>query len=161
MLLSRFRDTRAFSLIELVIVIVIIGIIAAIAVPRMSRGVSGAADSALIANLSVLRNAVELYQTEHGGSYPTLTNLPNAMTQFTDVTGTAFSTTKNAATGIIYGPYLRDVPGLPVGADKGKKTFIATYTAGYGWVYDAATGTITANCPAAEVDARGVLYNTY
>src|SRR5919112_1210242 len=61
---------RGFSLIELVIVVVIIGIIAAIAIPRMSRGTAGAADSALSGNLNVLRNAIELYATEHGGKFP-------------------------------------------------------------------------------------------
>src|SRR5580765_2495355 len=61
---------RAFSLIELVIVVVIIGIIAAIAIPRMSRGTAGAGDSALGGNLSVLRSAIELYASEHGGVFP-------------------------------------------------------------------------------------------
>ena len=62
---------RGFSLIELVIVVVIIGIIGAIAIPRMSRGAKGAADSAVTANLTVLRNALDLYSTEHVGVYPT------------------------------------------------------------------------------------------
>src|SRR5687768_7019838 len=66
---ARPSARRGFSLIELVIVVVIIGIIAAIAIPRMSRGSQGASDSALAGNLSVLRNAIDLYQTEHQ-SYP-------------------------------------------------------------------------------------------
>ncbi len=152
---------RGFSLIELVIVVVIIGILAAIAIPRMSRGAAGASDSALSSNLATLRSALDLYQAEHGGSFPTLANLPNALTQYSDITGTTFSATQVAATGVIYGPYLRAVPALPVGADKGKNTFSATRTAGFGWVYDAATGAISANCPDAEVDARNVKYNTY
>src|SRR4051812_8894152 len=79
---------RGFSLIELVIVVVIIGIIAAIAVPRMSRGSQGASDSALGANLAVLRNAVDLYQTEHQ-AYPaagvgaTSADLLRQLTQYT------------------------------------------------------------------------------
>ncbi len=157
--LNRSRLGHAFSLIELVIVVVIIGIIAAIAVPRMSRGAAGAADSALTANLAVLRSALDLFQAEHGGTYPVLADLPNAMTQYSDILGTTFSATKT--TTCIYGPYMRSIPTLPIGADKGKNTFIATLTAGYGWVYVAATGTVTANCPDAEVDARGVKYNTY
>src|SRR5690606_32356582 len=66
--------TRAFSLIELVIVVVILGIIAAIAAPRMSRGSKGAIDSALKSDLAVLRNAIELYQIEHDGLYPSEAN---------------------------------------------------------------------------------------
>src|SRR5438477_6605876 len=69
--MSFSRDAkRAFSLVELVIVIVIIGIIAAIAIPRVSRGSKGAGESSLSSNLAVLRNAVEMYATEHGSTFP-------------------------------------------------------------------------------------------
>lgn len=159
MILARARQLRAFSLIELVIVVVIIGIIAAIAVPRMSRGAAGASDSALSANLSILRNAIDLFQTEHGGTFPSLVNLPKSLTWYSDTAGTTFSQTKTAT--CIYGPYVRTVPPLPVGADKGKISFVATYTAGNGWVYDPTTGSVTANCPPAEQDARGVQYDAY
>ncbi len=95
---------RGFSLIELVIVVVIIGIIGAIAIPRLSRGAEGAADSALTGNLAVLRNAIDLYQTEHGGTFPTTGDIVNQLTQYTDDAG-ATSATKTGA--FIYGPYLR------------------------------------------------------
>lgn len=151
--------TRAFSLIELVIVVVIIGIIAAIAVPRMSRGAAGAADSALTANLAMLRNAVDLFQTEHGGAFPSITDLPNALTQFSNETGTTFSASKTATE--YYGPYLRAIPALPVGSNKGLNTFTATLGGAYGWVYDAATGGFKANLPGTEKDVRGIAYNAY
>jgi hypothetical protein len=126
----------------------------------MSRGAAGASDSALSANLSILRNSIDLYQTEHGGTFPTLTQLNNgALTKYSDATGGTLSDTKTVSA--IYGPYLRAVPTLPVGADKGKSTFIGVLTAGHGWVYDPTNGNITANCPDSEVDARGVKYNTY
>lgn len=149
----------AFSLIELVIVIVIIGIIGAIAIPRMSRGAAGASDSALTANLSLLRNAVDMFATEHNGEYPSLANLPDALTQYSNAAGTSFQATTDATH--IYGPYLRSIPPLPVGADKGQSDFIGTYTAGYGWVYNATTGQVTANCGPAEDDASGRLYSDY
>lgn len=159
MVLALARKSRAFSLIELVIVVVIIGIIAAIAVPRMSRGAAGASDNALAANLSVLRNAIDLFQTEHGGTFPLLADMPNALTQYSDAAGTSFSATKDATH--IYGPYLRSVPPLPVGADKGKVSFIGVYTAGNGWIYNQATGVVTANTGPAEADATGKLYTAY
>src|SRR4051812_50208690 len=108
-----------FSLIELVIVVVIIGIIAAIAIPRLSRGSAGAADSALAGNLTVLRNAVDLYATEHGGTYPALATFEAQLTQYTDNSG-ATSASKTATH--IYGPYLRKVPTLPVGPSGYKNT---------------------------------------
>ena len=157
------RSKMGFSLIELVIVVVIIGIIGAIAVPRMSRGAKGASDSAVTANLTVLRNALDLYSTEHGGSYPTAANMPNALLQYTDGTSTATPGAKSASN--IYGPYIRAIPKLPVGDNKGLATFTATAptatAASAGWYYDDSTGTIKANCKDAEVDEAGVKYNTY
>src|SRR6478609_3916616 len=104
---------KAFSLIELVIVVVIIAIIGAIAIPKMSRGAAGAGDAALSQDLSVLRSALDLYQAENGGTYPTTANVYNALTQYNDGSGN-LSATKTGA--YIYGPYLRSVPSLPVGA---------------------------------------------
>src|SRR5213595_1702700 len=82
-----------FSLIELVIVVVIIGIIAAIAIPRLSRGSAGAADSAVSGNLAVLSAAVDLYATEHGGTYATVSTFDSQLTQYSDSAG-SFSATK-------------------------------------------------------------------
>jgi prepilin-type N-terminal cleavage/methylation domain-containing protein len=149
---------RGFSLIELVIVVVIIGIIAAIAIPRMSRGAAGAADGALSANLAVLRNAIDLYQTEHSGTYPTVAGIANQLTGYTNAAGTVGTQGDGVS---IYGPYLRAIPPLPVGADKGKTDFVAAYAAGHGWVYDATAGTVKANCAGTETDAAGKAYNAY
>jgi prepilin-type N-terminal cleavage/methylation domain-containing protein len=159
MFYTKSGRNRAFSLIELVIVVVILGIIAAIALPRMSKGAAGATDTSLKSSLAVMRSAIDLFQAEHAGVFPSLTNLPNAMTQYSDDAGTTFVTTKDGTHP--WGPYLRAIPALPVGADKGKNTFTAALAAGFGWVYDAASGTITANCPNAEKDAAGISYNTY
>jgi prepilin-type N-terminal cleavage/methylation domain-containing protein len=151
----------AFSLIELVIVIVIIGIIGAIAIPRMSRGAAGAADSALKANLAMLRNAIDLFHTEHGGTYPSLTNLPDALTQYSTELGTPPYTAEKTPPDHVFGPYLRAVPPLPVGANKGKTGIVATLGGDGGWVYNSTNGKITANCADTEKDDRGVQYNQY
>jgi len=149
---------RGFSLIELVIVVVIIGIIAAIAVPRMSRGATGAADSALTSNLAILRSGLDLYQTEHGGNYPTLAKINFQLIQFTDDAGDPGVASPTR----IYGPYVRAIPPLPVGAAKGQTAFVATaggITAG--WVYDETNHIISPNTSATEKDARGTLYSAY
>src|SRR5689334_17062417 len=83
---------KGFSLIELVIVVVIIAIIGAIAIPRMSRGAAGAADSALSGDLATIRSAIDLFATEHGGTYPSVANLETALTQYSDSAGTTFGT---------------------------------------------------------------------
>lgn len=150
---------RGFSLIELVIVVVIIGIIGAIAIPRLSRGAEGASDAALSGDLAVLRNAIDLFATEHKGTYPSLASIEAQLTQYSDVNGT----TSAAKTGnFIYGPYIRKVPALKVGSQSGSSTFTDTEgTPGAGWVYNATTGTIVSNTSSTEKDATGKLYSDY
>jgi general secretion pathway protein G len=156
---TQFR--RGFSLIELVIVVVIIGIIAAIAIPRMSRGASGAADSALSGDLAVLRNAIDLFQTEHptaaNNGYPTVANILNQLTQFSDDAGAAQAAKDTTH---IFGPYLRAIPAVPVGPRKGQSGIAAADAAAVGWLYTEATGVITANVTT-ETDAKGKQYITY
>lgn len=147
---------RAFSMIELVIVVVIIGIIAAIAVPRMSRGAEGAKDSTLIANLTVLRNAIDLYQTEHG-AWPAAATIVAQLTTYTDESG-GTSATKDATH--VYGPYIREIPALPVGANKGR-TAIGTSAGSNGWIYNETTGKIQSDTTAGEKDASGKAYSAY
>lgn len=156
---------RAFSLVELVIVVVIIGVIAAIAVPRISRGARGANESALRADLAALRNSIDVYAAEHGGTFPAVLTFEAQLTTFSDDAG-ATSVTK---TGVFkYGPYLRALPGLPiagVGATAGAlgdTTVSAAAAAGTGWVYTVLSGTIVANTGTAGTEATPpVLYSTY
>lgn len=151
-----------FSMIELVIVVVIIGIIAAIAIPRMSRGAAAAADSAVAQNLSILRNAVDLYQTEHNGVYPAAigaVTVVDQLTKFSNIAGDAVATTNTSASGIIYGPYLRTVPTITVGTRKGSNGIATVDAAGIGWLYDSTTGNFTAN--ATGSDSAGKAYSSY
>ena len=153
---------RGFTLIELVVVVVIIAIIAAIAIPKMSRGSAGAADSAVAQDLATMRSALELYQTEHGGTYPSNTSAAtflNQLTQYTDASGNAQATKDTTH---IYGPYLKAVPPLPVGTNKGLSTVTITGPAGtgsFGWYFDGTT--VWANDPATDVDVKNTPYNTY
>lgn len=172
------RMNRGFSLVELVIVIVIIGIIAAIAIPRVSRGSAGASESALVSNLAILRNAIELYASEHGGDYPgtkpddtfdtTSTTFENQMLQYSDQDGNV-SASPDPAT-YPYGPYLRKgLPPLPVSAKRGN-TDVAidttnippavVATEGVGWVYNPETGDIIANT-SDDNDAGDSTYDLY
>lgn len=150
---------RGFSLIELVIVVVIIGIIAAIAIPRMSRGSQGAQESALVGNLAVLRNAIDMFTNEHGGTLPTASTVAAQLTQQTNVLG---STTISEGQ-VAYGPYLRDVPPLPVGANQGKTAIGTSLGDDAGWVYSTShSKLIYANCADSEVSAStGKKFNTY
>lgn len=154
---------RGFSLIELVIVVVIIAIIAAIAVPKMSRGAAGANDAALAQNLAQMRSAIDLFAAEHGGTYPnktSATTFTSQLTQFSDITGTSFSSTQT--TTCIYGPYLKAIPTLGVGTNKGLATITFAGPVGTGtfaWYYDGTS--IYANNPSTDVDAKGTAYSAY
>ncbi len=153
------RRRGGFSLLEVVIVVAIIAILAAIGIPRMSRGSKGANDSALSGDLAVLRNAIDLYAAEHGGAFPKAATAVAQLTQYTDIAGVT-SVTKTATA--IYGPYIRTIPPLPVGDNKGKSGISANAAdAGTGWVYVETTGAINANTAAGEVDDAGKAYNAY
>jgi prepilin-type N-terminal cleavage/methylation domain-containing protein len=151
------RKQQGFSLIELVIVVVIIAIIGAIAIPRLSRGSAGAADSALIGNLRILRSAIDLYASEHGGTFPDATNIGTQLTSYSDDQGNTVATKDTTH---IYGPYLRAVPSVPVGGKKGQNGIAASTGATVGWLYDSTNGTIKANCTT-EADAKGTQYQSY
>ena len=158
---TKFQPARGFSLIELVIVVVIIAIIAAIAIPKLSRGAAGANDSATMQDLSQLRSACDLFASEHSGTYPSTTpaTFILQLTTYTDINGSA-SATKD--TTHIYGPYVKAIPTLPVGTNKGLNTVTATGPAGTGtfaWYFDGLT--VWVNDPTTDVDAKGVAYNTY
>lgn len=155
---QRRRQNDGFSLLELVIVVAIIAIIAAIGIPRMSRGTRGASDAAVSQNLSVLRNSIDLYAAEHSSNYPTAANIANQLTQYTDASGAAQATKDTTH---IYGPYMRSIPPLPVGAKKGKTGIAAVDANDVGWIYTAGTGEIKANCADSETDESGKKYNTY
>lgn len=159
---------RAFSLVELVVVIVIIGIIAAMAIPRLSRGSAGAGQSALAGNLSILRNAFNLYNAEHNGVYPTGTGAQviNKLTMYTDMAG-ATSATRTGA--FIYGPYLVAMPTCPVVSGANSNTILidgtpadpptVDVTNGEGWVYNGTSGQIIAN--SSGTDSEGRTYSSY
>jgi prepilin-type N-terminal cleavage/methylation domain-containing protein len=164
---------RAFSLIELVIVVVIIGIIAAIAIPRMSRGSSGAADSAVAQDLALLRNAVDMYQSEHNGAYPAANGsiaVPDLLLNYSDQYGQNISPTKDtSANQIIYGPYLRSIPTISVGSNKGSAGIAVSTTSGVtaaggpgiGWLYNSVDGTFQPYTGTVTTDSAGKLYSSY
>ena len=79
------------------------------------------------------------------------------MTQYTDSSGNA-QATKDVTH--IYGPYLRSIPPLPVGAAQGNTGVAAATGTGVGWIYDATAGTIGTNTTT-ETDSAGNLYTTY
>jgi len=148
----------AFSLLELMLVVAVVAVLAAIAIPRLSRGTRGATDAALAGCLATLRDAIDRYAGEHGGSFPRVNKFAGQLTTYTDSAGDS-QASKDATH--FWGPYMRAIPPLSVGANKGKTGVKQVDGTDVGWIYDQSAGTIRANCPDTEVDATGKKYKDY
>ena len=122
--------------------VVILAAIAAIAIPRLSRGSQGSAEAALARDVQVLQKAIDLYAAEHSGTFPDGAMVVEQLTQYTDATG-AMSKAKTPP--YTFGPYVRKVPPVPTGPNKGNSHISTTDGAGVGWIYDPTEGTITPN----------------
>jgi prepilin-type N-terminal cleavage/methylation domain-containing protein len=134
-----------FSLIEIVVVIVLLAIIAGIAIPRLSRGSEGSVDAAISRDLSVLQKAIDLYAAEHDGAFPDPVRVTDQLTRYTDLGGTVSS--EKVGT-FEFGPYVRRVPVVKAGPNKGSAAIATQPAMGVGWIYNPVEGTITANTSA-------------
>lgn len=164
------KKRSAFTLVELVVVVLILGIIATIAVPRVIRSTANAQESALKQDLSAIRSGIELYASDHNGSFPgaVADGLGNAagsedafknqLLYYTNVNG-GVSQTKSSAHP--FGPYLRrPFPKAPIGAHTGAATVKvenagALLTGADGstaWRYDYTTGEFILNSNAMSSD---------
>jgi general secretion pathway protein G len=61
---------KGFTLIELVVVILILGILAGVAAPKMLNTSAKATDNGLKQTLSIIRDAIELHQSQNGSLPP-------------------------------------------------------------------------------------------
>ena len=142
---AAWRLQPGFSLIEVVMVVVILAAIAAIAIPRLSRGSQGSIEAATARDVQVLQKAIDLYAAEHNGAFPNSAMVADQLTQYTDSAG---AMSQNKTPPYVYGPYLRKVPPVPSGPNKGSRNISTTAGVGVGWIYDPTEGTITPNTTA-------------
>ncbi len=154
----RVRRPSAFTLVEILIVVIILGILATIIIALFNNSTADARSTSLRDNLRTLRSSIQLYGAQHV-TYPSVANFVTQMTQYSDASG---NTSATPSATYPFGPYILDMPNLPVGTNKGMATVTGpSYTAGFGWTFDSTSGNIKANLPASDVDDSGVAFNTY
>ncbi|HYU64775.1 MAG TPA: type II secretion system protein [Candidatus Paceibacterota bacterium] len=67
----KFRLSRGFTLVELLVVIGIIGVLATLVLVQLGAARGRARDAKRISDISQVRSAVELYAEDHSNTYPT------------------------------------------------------------------------------------------
>ena len=152
------NSRRAFTLVEMLIVVLILGILAGVVIGQFANTTRDAGVTALKDNLRAMRSALQIYLAEHG-TFPSVAGFANQMTQYTDAAG---NVSADKTTTHKFGPYILQMPALPVGVNKGAATVTGmSYSAGFGWQFDVATGEIRANCQPSETDGQGNFYHAF
>jgi general secretion pathway protein G len=127
------RNTRGFTLIEMLIVIVVIAILALIVIPRLLGAGRKAKESALRGDLQQLRNALQQFEADCG-------DYPSALSQLMTAPAAGSSGGGGIAldVGAWKGPYLR-TPDNNLPKDPFTQAADWTYTASSGDVHSAST----------------------
>jgi prepilin-type N-terminal cleavage/methylation domain-containing protein len=161
---------KAFTLAEVLIVVAILGILAAIVIPRYQEHTALAKEAAAKDNLRVLRNAIELYATQHNETPPgyldgVVTGAITFIWQLTWHSDAPGRVSQSLAPGYIYGPYLKSWPYNPYN-DTWTVTMVAdgqpmpgAATGITGYIYKPETKEIRLDWPG--TDSAGKLFYEY
>ncbi len=182
------KRESGFTLVELLIVAIILAILAAIIVPQFASTTTDATESALRANVTGLRSAIDLYRQQHGEYPGVVTAVPAApvvcggtsagtgtgtgdeeqtledqLTLYSNRNGMTCSAT---GTDFPFGPYIQEdvLPTNPITGIGTVDIVTAgdlnmTAATGAGWQYDTVTGKFIVDDD--TDDSQGVPYSTY
>ena len=103
---------------------------------------AGAGDAAFIGDEAFLSSSLQFYRDEHG-RLPDSGRVIEQLTQFSDANGNT-SPVKDADHP--FGPYVRAIPRMPLGENKGLATLGIVQARGIAWIYDEKAGMIRGNC---------------
>jgi prepilin-type N-terminal cleavage/methylation domain-containing protein len=164
---------KAFTLVEILIVVAILGIMAAIVIPTFSGHIQQAKEAAAKDDLRILRNAIELYASQHNNVPPgyLFGNSSASPVYLAFVGQMLYSTNKAGWTahigtdGYPLGPYLSAMPKNTFNDLKTVKmtangqAMPAQATGTYGWICKPVTKDIRLDWPG--TDSKGVPYYSY
>lgn len=171
---------KAFSLVEILIVVAILGILAAIVMPQFQNHSTLAKEAAAKDNIRILRNAIELYTSQHNDIPPGYLSGNTAadpiinfffvqLTEPTNESGQDGSGMMGQPDSQVFpfGPYISDFPENPFTDNTqypvwmlGNSQQVPDEANGQtAWIYHAATRTIKLNWPG--TDSQGIPYYDY
>ena len=165
---------KAFTLVEILIVVAILGILAAIVIPTFRGHIQEAKEAAAKDDLRILRNAIELYASQHNNVPPGYLLgksflspvFPYFRLQLLYSTNKDGGTASIGTDGYPLGPYLSAMPKNPFKSGDVNIKMVANgqdmpaeATGTYDWIYKAATKDIRLDWPG--TDSKGVPYYSY
>ena len=164
---------RAFSLIELLIVLIILSVMAAMVIPEFRSNSRQAKEATSKDNLRILRNAIEIYATQHKGAAPGYADgdTDGVPTRYVFVSQLLSASNDSGAiaavgtSGYGLGPYLTEVPENTLNNNvsftiiNNSTEMPSEATGTTGWIYKPATKEIRLNYTGN--DLSGVSYYSY
>lgn len=140
------RQSRGFTLVEVLIVVVIMAVLAAVVIPQFTSSTDDAKRSTAEFNLSTMRSLIQTYKGQHRGTNPAHDATTKSLKVLLNKTKADGTIDASGA----YGPYLLEFPENPYTNVKDVKTITndpaaaSDVTAGGagGWLYNATTGNI-------------------
>ena len=147
-MLSKLRNKKGFTLVELLIVIVILGILAAIVIARFAGATKESKESNLKGNLRTLRSSLETFKANSkSNSYPpTLDDLWKGTTSDVD--------SKTFLERIPIDPFYRvntiDLASVAFSPSDAATSRDTKISGGGGWAYDSQSGRVCANYKSTE-----------
>ncbi len=158
------HTARGFSLVEILIVLGLMGILATVVMMNFGNSDRGTKEQALKSNLTVTRQALDVYKSDHGwypcetGDWNAAGNSANFIRQMTEYTSAAGAPSTTRTVVFKYGPYLKKWPAEPISKlttctvdivnERLLTTLgntVSTSAAVGGWYYEAKSGNFCAN----------------
>ncbi|MCC6323039.1 MAG: prepilin-type N-terminal cleavage/methylation domain-containing protein [Phycisphaerales bacterium] len=142
----KYRASKAFTLVEILIVVVILGILAAIVIPQFTNASEEAQSGNVKSQLQTIRSQIELFRVRNNGQAPVLVGAADL--SFTDLTisgANSYGTTQDSYMRI---PAVNPRTGTnDVVEDADPITTANAFVniGDAGWLYNSTTGAFAAN----------------